>query len=87
MRKKKNLLAVSTLVVSLTSSVQALEYNQDITAIFGSGNPDQGWTTFTQDSIQLGLRAKNRTDGTTPNDGAGTYSFPVGTAPASAKPR
>jgi len=86
MRKIKKLLATSALAAGLASSAQALEYNQNITAIFGTGgNPDQGWTTFTQGNIQLGLRAKNRTDGTTPNNGAGTYSFATGTAPASTK--
>jgi hypothetical protein len=88
MRYTKRTLGMMASVVAalgVTSSASALDYNQNITAIFGSGNPDQGWTTFVQDNIQLGLRAKNRTDGTTPNDGAGTYSFPVGTAPASTR--
>ncbi len=87
MRKMKHVLLASVAAVScLASSAHALEYNQNIPAIFGTGgNPAQGWTTFTQDHIQLGLRAKNRTDGTTPNNGAGTYTFPVGTAPASTR--
>lgn len=86
MRKSLSASAVIlTAFLGTNFGVQALDYDQDITAIFGSGNPQQGWTTYTDDMIQLGLRAKNRTDGTTPNDSAGTYSFPTGTAPASSR--
>ena len=57
-------------------------YNQSITAIFGAGNPDTGWTTDTGlNGLVLGLRAKNRTDASTPNDGAGTYTFATAPAP------
>ena len=58
----------------------AVEYNQSITAIYGSGNPSGGWTTDSGDrGLLLGLRAKNRTNGSTTNVN-GTYSF--ATAPA-----
>ncbi len=62
-------------VTAVVPSVWAV----DITAIYGGGNPDGGWTADTDSGITLGLRAKGRNDtsfaGTTPNDGAGTYTF------------
>ena len=55
-------------------------YNVSITAIFGSGNPNGGWVSNTDNGIQLGLRAKGRNDtsyvNTTPNDGSGHVYFP-----------
>jgi hypothetical protein len=51
-----------------------------ITAIYGGGNPDTGWTTDTGGNIQLGLRAKNRTTGDTSNVG-GVYSFATAPSP------
>lgn len=69
-------------IVSLffTLQVQAVTvYNQNVTAIFGSGNPDGNWVVDTGSGISLALRAKGRNDtpyaGTMPNDGAGTYTF------------
>lgn len=84
---KKTLTMLLTAVLSLASIhvAKALNYDQNITAIFGSGNPAQGWTTYSDDTLTLGLRAKNRTDGTTQNNGAGTYNFPTGTAPSSTR--
>ncbi len=75
---KKHVVALLSLF-AVATSVPALEYNQTITAIFGSGNPDGGWTTGTGGGIELGLRAKNRDDGSTPNVD-GVYSFPTGYA-------
>jgi hypothetical protein len=75
---KKHVVALLSLF-AVTASVPALEYNQTITAIFGGGNPDGGWTTGTGGGIELGLRAKNRDDGSTPNVD-GVYSFPTGYA-------
>lgn len=53
----------------------------DITAIFGTGNPNTGWTISTNNGLTLGLRAKNRVTGSTVNDGAGNYSFATAPAP------
>lgn len=54
-------------------------YNQNVTAIYGGGNPDGGWTTDTGSGLTLALRAKGRNDtayaGTTPNGGTSTYTF------------
>jgi len=72
----------TALAIALTSAMATLVSGQTtITAIYGSGNPDTGWTSTSNGDIQLALRAKARNDtaiaGTTPNDGLGTYSFPV----------
>lgn len=54
-------------------------YDQNVTAIFGSGNPNGGWATDTENNLTLALRAKGRNDtayaGTTPNGGTSTYTF------------
>ncbi|MGN6386264.1 MAG: VPDSG-CTERM sorting domain-containing protein [Verrucomicrobiota bacterium] len=71
---KKQILAALAL-----SALTSTAFATDITAIYGSGNPDSGWTAATDNGIQLGLRGKNRNTGATPNDGAGTYNFAVGT--------
>lgn len=53
----------------------AVVYNQNITAIFGTGNPNTGWTANTgANNITVALRAKNRTSGDTTN-ASGVYSF------------
>jgi len=74
---KKHLLTALLIVPAVTSTALAT----DITAIYGSGNPASGWTSVTDSGIELGLRAKNRVDGTTPNNGAGTYSFATAPSP------
>jgi hypothetical protein len=56
------------------SASAVVSYDEMITAIFGGGNPDTGWTADTANNIQLALRAKNRSTGDTPNI-AGVYSF------------
>lgn len=75
----KTKLLTAIVLTSLAPSLWAVTYNDTITAIFGSGNPNTGWTSETGAGIELALRAKGRNDtsyaGTTPNDGAGTYTF------------
>lgn len=68
--------AFFALIFSL-SSAMALDYNQNITAIYGSGNPDTGWTASTDSGITLALRAKNRENASTLNV-SGVYNVPVG---------
>jgi len=66
----------ATLVTAAT--VFALSFNQDIVAIFGSGNPNTGWTTDSgPEQMVLALRAKNRMTAATTNV-SGVYSFPTG---------
>src|SRR5688500_4035869 len=56
----------------------ALSFDETITAIFGSGNPNTGWTTEQNaDGITLALRGKHRVTADTTNV-EGTYSFPTG---------
>jgi hypothetical protein len=74
---KKKFLILTLTSVAAVSAFAAVLYNQNITAIYGTGNPNTGWTVDTSNGIELGLRAKNRTDGSTTN-AAGVYSFPVG---------
>ena len=75
---KLTLSALLLLPVSAVISHGATTFNAPITAIFGSGNPDSGWVSSVDNNIELGLRAKDRNTGATPNNGAGTYSFATG---------
>src|SRR4051794_40053891 len=74
---KRKLLVLTLVSAAAVSVGAAVLYNQNITAIFGGGNPDVGWAADTSNNIQLGLRAKVRADGNTTNT-MGVYSFPVG---------
>jgi len=65
---------------AMVPSGWAIAFNQNITAIFGTGNPDTGWTTDTSaGGIQLGLRAKDRDTASTAN-ASGVYSYATGFA-------
>jgi hypothetical protein len=67
------LISISPLVACADS------FNQTITAIFGSGNPDTGWTTDTASGVTLALRGKDRDNGATPQPTTpGVYEFPTG---------
>ena len=81
--KKSNLtLAALSLATAclLPTSASAEIYNQTITAIFGSGNPDVGWTVDADNGITLALRSKDRSDGSTTNT-SGTYNEQPGYDP------
>lgn len=65
---------------AFVSAQTAVQYNQDRTAIFGTGNPDTGWTIDSNGQIEVGLRAKNRTTGATDNVN-GVYSFATAPSP------
>ena len=81
---KRSLLA-TFIACAITSTGWALEYDQIITPLFGSGIPDTGWTTGTDGTVgglQLALRARNLADNSTVND-HGVYSFAAGTLPSS----
>ena len=80
---KRKLLALTLISAVTLSAWGAVVYNQNITAIFGSGNPDTGWTADTSNGIQLALRGKSRVDGSTTNTN-GVYTFPVGSLPRGA---
>ncbi len=74
---KHTLLALALACISFTSLKGATSYNQNITSIFGSGNPDTGWTVATAPEVELALRAKNRENASTANVN-GTYQEPAG---------
>ena len=74
---KRKLLALTLISAVTLSAWGAVVYNQNITAIFGTGNPNTGWTADTSNGIQLALRGKSRIDGSTTNTN-GVYTFPVG---------
>lgn len=75
----KSILLTALAVVYLVVPAQAENFDQNIVAIFGSGNPNTGWTTDvnSETGIVLALRAKNRENASTANV-AGTYAEPVG---------
>src|SRR5580765_2377013 len=70
---------------SIAPSGWAIAFNQNIVAIFGSGNPDTGWTTDTSAAggIVLGLRGKERDTASTAN-ASGVYSYATGVDPNNA---
>lgn len=69
---------------SVAPSAWAIAFNQNIVAIFGSGNPDTGWTTDTSaGGIELGLRGKDRFTASTAN-ASGVYSYATGVDPNNA---
>lgn len=73
----KKIAALLAVAASAAGAMGAETYNQDITAIFGSGNPDNGWTVSTSvgGEVVLGLRGKDRTTGAIVNaDDVYTYS-------------
>jgi hypothetical protein len=81
-----SLIVIATLAAAVpirSFAVTSLDFNQNVTAILGSGNPNTGWTTWTDTAynLQLGLRAKDRLTGATPNNGAGTFLFSTGSYP------
>lgn len=73
--KAKTLFLVLFMVTG--TLIAALSFNQVIVAIFGAGNPDDGWTVSDEPALTLGLRAKNRETASTANVG-GVYNVPVG---------
>lgn len=77
----KKILIFAILAAIAQTSRASLSYDQNITAIFGGGNPDSGWTTDSGSGITLGLRAKGYDSGDTSNVN-GTYSFATGFAPS-----
>ncbi len=75
---KKRVFLFASFVISMLALGQT--YNQNIVAIFGSGNPDTGWTVSQVDNITLALRAKNRVTASTLNVD-GVYLEPAGLVP------
>jgi hypothetical protein len=83
--KKLSTLAMMALTISLTSAMvqqasAATIYNATETAIFGSGNPDTNWVETSNGGVTVDIRFKERFTTNMPNDGAGTYTFALGTS-------
>lgn len=78
--KKNKFAGVLLAFFTYMSMALALDFNQNITAIFGSGNPDTGWTVGTGEGITLALRAKNREENVVDRTANinGVYLEPVG---------
>jgi hypothetical protein len=79
MNRTRIALMAAALTACLFSAQNAAAqgFDQNIVAIFGSGNPDTGWTTDVDNGITLALRAKNRETASTANV-EGVYAEPAG---------
>ncbi len=84
-------IAAAGLLTSQSVRAQVIiSYNNTVTAINGTDNPDGFWNSYlnTGLNLQLSLRAQTTIIGTiptSPNNGAGTFTFPAGTKPGSTK--
>lgn len=65
----------------MAPSIWAVTYNDNITAIFGGGNPDTGWTSESGNGITLALRGKQRYPSTSTANVNGVYSYATGLIP------
>jgi hypothetical protein len=72
---------IALILPQVAKATITTDYNANITAIFGTGNPNNGWTevTDTGNNLQLGLRAKERYGSVGTQNGSGNYSFAPGT--------
>ena len=81
------LIGAGLLATALPASAVVM-FDQDVTAIFGSGNADTNWTVDRAANVELALRAKLRFDAANNpqnifnSNGDGTYSFDAGLPPA-----
>jgi hypothetical protein len=80
--------AVGLLATQPARAQITITYNNTVTAINGTGNPNGFWNSYlnTGLNLQLSLRAQTTIFGTvptSPNNAAGTFTFPAGTKPAS----
>jgi len=75
------ILAVAILTaLGAASPAYALLFDQNITphVIFATGIPSGGWTVDRANGVELGLRARLRSQPTVNSNGDGTYSFTPG---------
>ena len=90
MKIKKSIGLISTLGIiaftMLAAQAQAANVTPDV--IFGSGNDNGSFTVSQDNSVELGLRAKNRFPAANVfnYDGTDTYTFEVGSAEANNRP-
>lgn len=57
---KRILTLVSASLIMATTAMAQVNYDADITAIFGSGNPDTDWNSVQENGFVLAARAKER---------------------------
>ncbi len=70
--------AKSLFLATALAAAMSAHADATITAIFGSGVGDNGWTAQTNAGVVLALRARERfpvPNNTVPSNGAGTYTF------------
>ena len=79
---KRKLLVLTLLSAAVLSVGAAVSYNAMITAIYGSGNPNTGWTADSSNGITLALRGKDRISASTANTSGMYGPYAVGTDPA-----
>jgi len=75
--------AKSLFLAAALAATMSAHADATITAIFGSGVGDNGWTAQTGNGVELALRARERFPVPTnnvPSNGAGTYTFSDTTA-------
>ena len=81
--------AASLIAAQPAYATVTISYNTAVTAINGTGNPNGYWNSTLDSSLNLQLSLKAQTtiigNPASPNDGAGTFYFPVGTKPGSTK--
>lgn len=78
---KRKLAVLALITAGAISTWAAVAYGQNIVALFGSGNPDTGWTANSANGITLALRGKDRVTGSTANT-SGVYGpYALGTVP------
>lgn len=81
--KKLGTLGGLLMLACTAAMATTVNLNDTVTAIYGTGNPDNGWITSTASGgTTLGLNADFRNTGVVPNNGDGSYSFPTGFDPA-----
>jgi hypothetical protein len=80
MKKFLTLALLSLSLMFAANTASALTYNDTQVAIFGSGNPNGGWTTDSNNNLEAGLRMKNRMTGDTTNT-LGVYGVDLGYIP------
>lgn len=80
MKFRSHLLALAAVsAVALPAAAAPLQFDQNVTAIiFGTGNPNGGFTTDRDNNVELGLRAKVRFGPTFGSNGDGTYNQATG---------
>ncbi len=74
------LLFTQMLTLNVSAATSVTTYNEERTTIQGGGNPPSGWAIDSNGEIEVGLRAKNRTTGSTVNVN-GVYHFDTALAP------